>query len=350
MADQEDKFTEEEIDSSGEVVQDTEEVIEEAEENQEQFLVIRGRYKYGGRTKTYGIFELIGELESAKFNYVDLGSSSNNESVYDLFLDLDNQNFNDNLKQLIALDNSQDKTICQELKKNLVVTKVVELLEDGQEEVVEKLIKEKIEDEVQEGIKLELDWEFASQSDLVAVYPARFKETENDGASEKEDLDLGEGESEESNPDSLSDYGSEGLGLDIDLKLKCSPVISAISGKLITSFDVGDEILVRITDNSEVNSELRDKIKTSKGLGVGTIAKIDYKEEVDRYRVLVELGNKIYGQLLVGPKVMLSHPESKVDVAANDNKNIDENNNEVGVLFTIIGLFIVIIILLLLYL
>jgi hypothetical protein len=199
---------------------------------------------------------------------------------------------------------------------------------------------------------LELDWEIALQSDLVAVYPDRFKETENDEASEETGLDLGEGESEESNSESLSDYGSEGLGLDIDLKLKCSPVISAISGKLITSFDVDDEILVRITDNSELNSELRDKIKTSKGLGVGTIAKIEYKEEVDRYRVLVELGSKIYGQLLVGPKVMLSHPESKADVAASDDKSSDlgGENNEVGVLFTIVGLFIVIIVLLLLYL
>jgi hypothetical protein len=183
MADQKDEFTEDEIDPSGKVVEETEEILEETEEKQEQFLVIRGRYKYGGRTKTYGIFELIGERESTKFNYVDLASSSNNDSIYDLFLALDNQNFSDDLKQLIALDNSHDKNISQELKKDLSVSKVVELLEAEQEEEVENLIKEKIEDEVQEGIKLELDWEIALQSDLVAVYPDRFKETENDEAS-----------------------------------------------------------------------------------------------------------------------------------------------------------------------
>ena len=315
----------------------------EDEVNEEEFLVIRGHYKYGGRNKTYGILELIGAADGSKFSYVDLGSSSARE-IYDLFLDLDNSNFRDELQQLVEIGNAQDMNMKQKLRKNLIVQEMIDFLTAGQEEQVQELIKEKIEDEVQEEIDLEINWGFLSRSELVEIYPERFESDEDEAG--LDDL------SEEG--ESLSDYdGSSGEGLNAEMKLNCSPVISAISGKLITSFDIGDEILVRITDNRDLTGELENKIKVSNGLGVGTIKKIEYKEKIDRYNVLVELGESIYGQLAVGPKVMLSYPESKEGLSANDlndEVNINDENNDMKLIITIVGLFVIIIILLLLYL
>lgn len=312
------------------------------QEEQEQILVIRGRYKYGGRNKTYGVLELIGEQDAANFSYIDLVSSSDN-ATYDLLLDLTNQDFRDQLQQLVKMANSQDENIIQQMRKNLSVAEILEILTDGQEEKLQEIIREKIEDEIQEEIELELNWGFLSRSELREVYPERFK-TEDEATTD----DLTGEEME-----SLSDYEGSENELNIEMKLNCSPVISAISGKLITSFSVGDEILLRITDKRELTGELKNKIKISNGLGVGTIKKIEYKEEIDRYSVLVELGNKIYGQLMVGPKVMLSYPEAKGDVAASDlnseTAQAGEDNNELGVVITVVGLFIVIIILMLLY-
>ncbi|MBM7557496.1 hypothetical protein [Halanaerobacter jeridensis] len=311
---------------------------------EEEFLVIRGRYKYGGRNKTYGIFELISEPAAAKFNYVDLGSSSTDE-IYDLFLDLSNQEFRDELQQLVDIANSQDKNITKKMRKRLAAPEVMELLTEGQEEEAEELIKEKIEDEVQEEIQLELNWGFLSRSELIKIYPDRF---------ELDDAEDSGGDLSDEELEGLSDYEGVEEGLNAEIKLNCSPVISAISGKLITSFDIGDEILVRITDRRDLTGELENKIKVSNGLGVGTIEKIEYKEEVDRYKVLVELGDRIYGQLVVGPKVMLSFPEAKGDVAASDlNNEVSSNsrdNNDTKLIVTIVGLFLIIIILLLLYL
>lgn len=319
---------------------------EEKEETMaNDFLVIRGHYRYGGRNKTYGIFELIGNKDSSKFSYVDLGSTSNNE-VYNLFLDLNNQDFRDDLQQLVKIGSKQDKIISQKIRKELSVGEIVENLTGGREENLKEVIREKIEDELQEEIELELNWGFLNKLELGKIYPDRFKVDEEEG---NEDLDNKE-------VDSLSDYkGDEDSGsLNIDLKLNCEPVISAISGKLISSFDIGDEMLVRITDQRELNKDLKDRIRVSNGLGVGTINKIDYKTEIDRYKVLVELGNEIYGQLVVGPKVMLSYPESKGNVISNDLKGESSqtnfDNGELGIIITIVGLFIVIIILVLLYL
>ncbi|MGM0501875.1 MAG: hypothetical protein ACQERJ_05055 [Bacillota bacterium] len=343
MTDQEQEVTEEQDLSAGEADEKEVEENEENEEVEQEFVVLCGHYKFGGRNKTYGIFELIGEQEAANFDYVNLGSSTKDE-IYDVVLDITDQEFREQLKNVLAVDNSQDKKISREIKKNLIVTEVVELLTSDKEQQVKELIEEIIEDEQQEEIKLELKWDFISESELAAIYPEKFAKSEAD----EEEGSLGAGES-------LSDYSSdEGLssGLDVDLKLNCSPVISAISGKLITSFSEGDEILVRITDKRDLTGELKDRIKISNGLGVGTIEEIEYKEGVDRYQVLVQLGEKIYGNLTVGPKVMLSHPESQgnnIDGEDTSAGGAGMNNQQV-VIFTIVGLFIVIIILLLLYL
>ena len=345
MTDQEVEGIDNEVDVNVEEVNEQQSEVEGKEEQpeQEEFLILRGHYKYGGRNKTYGIFELIGERGTAKFNYVNLGSSTNYE-VYQLFLDVNDQQFREKLEQLVAIDNTQDRTISREIKKELVLPEIIELLTTNNQDQVIQLIKEIIEDEMQEEIDLEINWEFISWSDLAAIYPERFN-------NDQDESEVKESSEELENLEGLDNEGLSG-GLDIDLKLNCSPVISAISGKLITSFNIGDEILVRITDNRDITGELKNKIKISNGLGVGTITEINYKEEVDRYNVLVQLGEKIYGQLVVGPKVMISSPEStSSNNADNDiDRSSAQNNNDSAIIFTVAGLLIIIIILLLLYL
>ena len=333
-------MTEEEVNLEEEVTEDTMNESDNEGENEEQFLVIRGNYKYGGRNKTYGIFELIGQGEEDRFNYVDIGSSSNDE-IYGLFLDLDNEDFRDELASLVEIGNTHDRNISKEIRKNLSVLDIIDLLASGEENEVQELIRERVEDELQEEVELELNWSFLSRDELREIYPERFK-IEDEGAGElEEDIE------------SLSDYEGSNEDLDIEKKLNCSPVISAISGKLITSFEVGDEVLVRIADNQDLTAELKNKIRMSNGLGVGTIKEIDYKEGIDRYSVLVELGNKIYGQLSVGPKVMLSYPEQSGDSSGVDTGNetaSSTTSDNVGVIVTIVALLSMIIILLLFFL
>lgn len=304
----------------------------------EQFLILRGRYRYGGRNKTYGLLELIAADDDTKFSYTDLGSSSS-EEVYELFLDVTNNEFRDSLAELVEIGNNQDRNISRSMRQNLSVPEIIDLLGKDSETEVKELIKEEIEDEVQEEIELEINWTFIEEDELLEIYPARFKDNEESREEGEEEIE------------SLSDYEG-GAGIDAGVKLNCSPVISAISGKLITSFEIGDEILVRITDSQKLDSELEDKIKVTNGLGVGTIEEIKYKEGTDRYNVLVELGDGVHGQLAVGPKVMLSYPEGEEDQMAEELAEVAEGNedNNSALLFTIVALFIIIIILLLFFL
>ncbi|WP_018248489.1 DUF4899 domain-containing protein [Orenia marismortui] len=300
----------------------------------ENHIVIHGKISYGKYNKTYILFSIIANGKKGEIIKVDLASTSKS-SLYNINLDIDHKIF---VKTLSEIDKRERKNINNDInfnpKRLFTAAEIFELfniIQNGKEDKIKNIFKDKIEGLVKEAIDLDLYTSIMTKVKLENYYPDLFSEEENkdqDNSEQKEDNKLG-----------------------LDVNLNCIPLISPSYGKKVTELDIGDKIVVEISDTSEIGRYLSNLLKTSEGVTFGSIKKIDFIKETGRYSVLIEFGPSIYGNLIVSSELKIETPESN-DKKRDQKEDINskENNGEEGALivFALISLISILVILIVL--
>ncbi|WP_408955619.1 hypothetical protein [Natroniella sp. ANB-PHB2] len=295
-------------------------------------LVVYGRFSYGGYSKTYGLFFIVVDSEERKIIKLDLDLSSDAE-LKNIDLELDNQEFIEKIK-LVTKEGRYDKhEFISDLKRSFSEEEIDELIKWGQLDLkaeIEGLIKEKLEDLIQEQIDLEARFKLEGEEELQKNYPELFPEQEK-SEEDKDDIELEEAE------------GDDKLGLEISLN--CSPIISPTRGKKANNLKVGDKLIVKVTDEREVGQYLSDLLQEKKGQVVGVIIEIDFNEESQRYLIRIKFGPNIYGKLVVEPEVKLTYLAKNEKLSKQETDSMAEITVDKNLLFLVAGVVIIMVIL-----
>jgi len=294
----------------------------------EEYLFVNCKFNYGGRTKNYGFINLIIDIETKSIIHSSAVLTSDRE-IWDINLHI--SFFKDELDELIEKSAvTEDKDLRLEIKENL---DVVALVEADNDQEIERIIKEAIENVIQEAVSLNLIIEKANQEELKLIYPELFAK-KSDSTSKEDDLS-----NDNSSLDGIINSGK----LNIDIKLNCTPVISPVKGRRITELNLGDELVVKVNDDREISKSVASILeKNEDGDVVGLIREINYNEELDRYNVLVQFKSNIFGNLVVDPEVKVKSHK----VIAEDEKTKKEGSIEIDQNLLIIGIFATIMVIL----
>ncbi len=129
--------------------------------------------------------------------------------------------------------------------------------------------------------------------------------------------------------------------VNLTIYLETEPIISAVKGKTIDKFALGDLIPLKIVDDREAGKYLGQILSNDIGIAVATIKDFYFKELSERYMVTVEFGPKINGRFMIEPSVRLASYSDvpEVDAAAStaEYQNFSTINS---LLFVLLGVML----------
>ncbi len=272
---------------------DVDKALEMGEFVDECYVIIHGKLSYGGYNKTYGLFYLIAEGKDGELLRED-SVLNNNHDLKQIDLEVSNKAFAKTLADYTPLEE-----IKLGLKKNLSPAEIFDLYKytknDRQEEV-RALVEDKLEEELEAAIELTVYSELKTKPQLENMYSNLFAEE-----SEVE---------EESNTDSQQESNDD-LGLNV--VLNCLPVVSPTQGKRSEELSLGNRLLVKIVDDSELGNYFRNLLSNDSGLTTGIIEEINLEPSLSSYKIKIRFGPDIYGEVVVGTEIkVVSNPDEEV--------------------------------------
>ncbi|GAB6099994.1 hypothetical protein JCM16358_18730 [Halanaerocella petrolearia] len=316
MADQ--NLNQEEIETDGQ--------FDEAKE----YFWTKGKFSYGGRNKTYGLINAVFNIENNQLLKLDL-------VITDEGLDI---GLEDDLSQFATIisdlkvgyrSRKRKRDLIEKIENSKREDLLIAMTEDDTEGVNE-VFKEEIEEIIQESIKLEVKIEPLTISQLEETYPELFtEEVEEDSTSEDE-----------------SEENTSGLEMsDTKLELKCSPIVSAVQGKRVTNIQVGEKLVVEVIDDRNIGQDIAELLQQQEGKVVGAVEGVMHNQELDRYQVMLKFKGNIYGKLVVGREVKLktlSNNKNKVDQSQPESDISFDLDQEILLLFGVLGIIILVLI------
>ncbi|WP_018249243.1 hypothetical protein [Orenia marismortui] len=280
--------------------------LQSSNNSKDNYLIILAKFSYGSRIKNYGFLNIVVDFEVQALTKVILLLGSNKD-IWDI--NLNHNLFRGEIDELNDDSNYRADDFKSKLKESLDIQNLIELATLEQTEELNGLVKENIEDIIQEQINLKMTTTYINQEELNNIYPE---------LKVVEEVDLNDVELDEES----SNTSKEKLNLDIELK--CTPVISAVKGKKIDDLDLGDEIFVKITDQREVSNSIADLLGDNQKELTGKIVEVNFNQELDRYNVLVQFKPNIYGNLVVEPELKI-----KANKVIENGLNTKDNNQEI---------------------
>lgn len=264
--------------------------------NDGNYIVIHAKLAYGGRNKNYGLADIVIDEINGEFIKLDIILSNREEVVY---IEAGSKAF----VKVFSNASPKERFDGRKFKEHLLkafskyeIFLIGDLLREESYEEIKKLFREKLEDYLKEAMEFDSYIQFYRSSKLENTYPH---------------LIISEGEVENEEADDI-------IGLD------CLPVIDSINGKEIGTLEVGDEILVEVTDTSyqEYNNQLINLISDPDEKLVGVIEQMEFNENNKSHQILLHFNANIYGQLIVEAEYQLklafpqsSNDEEKIEVA-----------------------------------
>lgn len=269
---------------------------------EKNFLELYGEFKYG---HNHGLLYLIADGEEGELLLFKEAFGSKKE-LEEITLGIDSEVFLEAIDMLAEKNIYKSQKIKMDLRNDFNPTMISHIvqLSSSDEEELKVLFQEKLEDIVREQVKIKLSYNLLNKEELKEAYPKLFPE---------DDLEKAEGK--EKNKGNLKDK------LNLDIKLNCTPIISPVAGKKITALGIGDKIAVNIVDDGK-NNKASSLITDERGVATGIISQIAFNQEIDRYNVLLQFNENIYGKLVVGSEVKLAVEEIKNKVT------VDEDDQE----------------------
>ncbi|MBM7556717.1 hypothetical protein [Halanaerobacter jeridensis] len=258
-----------------------------------KYLVIQGKFNFGGYNKYYGLFLLIADGKEGEILKTEVVISNEAEDT-NISLRVDSNVF---LKTIKQIDNDNPK---QASKLRLLFTdqvkaaKLFEFLDQAKNNDISGItqaLKVRFEDKVEEEVELRLRAKAKTETQLKKIHPEFFESDENNEVEDEEE------------------DGDGKLG--VNITLNCIPIVSPTFGYKITDLDVGDELLVKVVDQREMGQYLNKLLSSDVGAVAGTIEGINYKEKSERYSVLMRLSSNVYGKIYIEPEIKLATPKSE---------------------------------------
>ncbi|OCL27686.1 hypothetical protein U472_03800 [Orenia metallireducens] len=295
---------------------------------QEEYLFINCKFNYGGRIKNYGFINLVIDIKAKSLIKVSALLTSDRD-IWDINLHI--SFFKDELDEFIEKSAStEDNELRLKIRDSL---DVAGLIEANRDEAVERILKETIENIMQEAVTLNLVIERVNKEELKVTYPNLFTKTE----------DLDDKESKNYKNNNLDGTTNNGK-LNMDIKLRCNPVISPVKGKKVTELNLGDEIVVKVNDDRDVSKDIVEMLeKNEDGDIIGLIREINYNEELDRYNIVVQFRSSIFGELVVEPELKIKYNQAINEELENGKKEameLDQNMLIIGIFATIMIILI----------
>lgn len=294
----------------------------------QSYMIIHGRASYGSYNKTYLLFSIVTNGKDGEILKSDLVTTSEDD-LENINVDIDHKVFiktlNDiGIKSKKSINSKESQLKFERLFTAADIFELFTLLKADDLSKFKTIFKEKLENFLKEELNLEIFAKTLTKVKLRTYYPQLFSE-----------------ESNIQNNNSIK-QNAEQKDLGLDINLTCQPVISPSSGKRIEELLDGDEILVKISDSSEMGRYLASLLKDSTGMIKGTIEDREFNQGTERYWVLIKFGPNIYGNLSVSPQIKISIP--KKEEKSMENKEGTLIDQGTFMLFFFIGLFIIIII------
>lgn len=259
---------------------------------EENYLILNGKFNYGSRIKNYGFFSICVDIKSKELIKI-ISLSGSNRDIWGINLQVDS--FRKDLDEIVSnFGYGNNNTLKIKLKDELDFTEIIRLVNSNQLKEIEIIIQEIIESVIQEPVNLKLDVESVNKERVKDSYP---------------ELSLEKNEEEEIDNKDNNGQSPKKEKLNIDIKLNCQPIVSPVKGKRIKDLNLGDEIIVKVTDERDVSKSLSQILEGDKGEIVGIIKEISFNEELGRYKVLVQLNSQIYGSLIVDSEVKIKTKE-----------------------------------------
>ena len=323
---------------------DAEAENEEVKNEETTYGMIQGKFSYGGHSKNYGLFYLLLNdgpiLTIEEFNL----AINNQKNLDDINLNLAPKLFVDVLKEAKEMKEAKSHSLTLSLESNLDHQDLKEIkaaiAEDDLDEIT-SVFKEKLENEFQEQTKVQTIFISLGEKQTKKIFPELFKSQVDDS----------EGQSSSDNAENETEQKESGADLDSKsarITLKCSPVISPASGSKAESLTVGDSVSVKISDGSESAKRYKSELYGDKRLVEGEIKELLFNKESNRYSILLQLKDDIYGELIVGPQVKLASSRSDAKVAkdeSDNNQDADYSQNLI-LLFALAGALLIVLIIL----
>ncbi|WP_027340481.1 hypothetical protein [Halonatronum saccharophilum] len=294
-----------------------------------KYLIVHFKFEYKEYSKDYLILSLIWEAKSGDLIKSDIALSDKKEAK-DIDLDVSNKAFVNALEVISSREDHKHiyYNFIKKFKEKFNPTIVFNIYKLAKEDKIGKikvLIEEHLHNILENPLDLELAIKLMTKVQLEALYPDIFKELEEDN----------ETDDNQNNSDNK---------LKMDINLNVSPVISPLKGVKATKLELGDKLLVKISDSREIGRYLGKLLSNSKGETVGIIDKIDYNSNLKRYSIVVKFGPNIYGSMIIEPEVKIINVNEEnlnMDDKEKNMKNFRTKKN-----YIYFGLFTLIIILL----
>ena len=295
-----------------------------------KYVVIQGKFNYGGYNKFYGLFILIADGKEGEVIKTEVVVSTQAEEI-NISLRVDSKVFLKTIDQINNDNSKQASKLRLLLNNQLKAAKLFEFLEQAKDNDISGLtqaIKVRFEEELEEEIDLRLRARAKTETQLKKVHPDFF--ANKDETEEEEDNDDGDGK------------------LGVNITLNCIPIVSPTFGYKITDLDVGSELLIKVVDQREMGQYLNNLLSSDVGAVTGTIEGIDYKEKSERYSVLLRLSSNVYGRIYIEPEIKLATPESEQEKMARLKAAQEEDDSffssDLVTMMLLIGLIIVLLI------
>ena len=294
-----------------------------------KYLIVKGKFNYGGYNKFYGLFTLIANGKQGEIikSEIDISNQAEDSNIS---LRVDSNVFIKTINQFDSSNPNQASKLRLLLNNKLNPAKLFEFLEQAKDNDINQItqdLKDKFESEVEEEVELRLRAKAKTKTQLKKIHPELFGVEEEEGAEEKE-----EGDSE----------------LGVNITLNCIPIVSPTFGYKITSLDIGSELLIKVVDQREMGQYLNNLLSSDVGAVIGTIEGIEYKEKSERYSVLLKLSSNVYGRIYIESEIKLATPESeqekmeKLKAAEEDNSFIHQGLTTILLIGLIIILLLII--------
>ena len=295
-----------------------------------KYVIMQGKFNYGGYNKFYGLFILIADGKEGEVIEAKVAISNEVEDT-NISLRVDSNVFIKTIEQLKNDNPSHASKLRLLLNDEINPAKLYEFLDQARDNnfnEITQIIKTRFERKVEEKVELRLRARVKTKTQLKKVHPDFFQSD-------------GDDEDEKTGDDSDNKLG-------VEITLNCIPIVSPTFGYKITDLDVGSELLVKVVDQREMGQYLNNLLSSDVGAVAGTIKEIEFKEKSERYSVLLQLSENVYGKIYVEPEIKLSTPKSEQEKMERLKKSQNEDEhllkNDMVTIILLVGLIIILLI------
>ena len=255
-----------------------------------RYVILQGKFNYGGYNKFYGLFILIADGKEGEIIRNKIVISDQVEDT-NISLRVDSNVYIKTINQ-ISNDNTEHTSNLRLLLNQQNPAELFEFLAKAKEDDINGItqhIKTIFSQELEEEVELRLRAKAKTETQLKKIHPEFFAEDEEESETEEK--------------------GDNKLG--VNITLNCIPIVSPTFGYKIAELDVGSELLIKVVDQREMGQYLNNLLSSDVGAVAGTIEEIKYKDKTERYSVLLRLSSNVYGKIYVEPEIKLSTPKSE---------------------------------------